>query len=257
MPLQIRLNDEANSWAGFEPYKHDFQAYAYLFPFGVICVNLRIKNTNESTFLDLIKLISPFRHSKHGRGFMNWAKRIACAVNESIFKEPQEIYDFLAHTMVFLDETGMSPVIEDPEHRKAIAGLIECTDDFAHLDEDYVNGLLKCKLPNRAGNEVLIFHPRTTFIYPSSTLTRSRKQCMRKNLVDFLNFIFAVRHFIRVYTTKKVLPSHRRIKDVKDAFGIGFPSNEDFTLRYFKNLYPLIAKKIGLDVDLKKFMESK
>jgi len=254
MPLKIRLNDEANSWTGFEPHQDDFRAYAYLFPFGVVCVNLTIRNANQSTFLDLIKLISPFRHSKHGRGFTNWAKRIACALNESIFTKPQQTYDFLAHTMLFLEETDISPVIADPKHREAIAGLIECMEDFAHLDNNYINDCLKCKLPNLYDKEVLVFHPRTTFIYPSSALDKKKKKCMRTNYSDLLNFVFAVRHFIRAYTAEKIPKSHRRLKDVKDAFGIGFPSSEGYALRYFGKLYTPIAEKIGLDKDLKKFM---
>jgi len=187
---------------------------------------------------------------------MKWAKGIAFDINKSLFNESQEVYDFLAHTLIFLNETDMSPVIEDPEHRKAIAGLIQCDEDSASWDEEYVDRLLECVLPKLFETEVLIFHPRTTFLYPSSDSSASLKECMFQNYADLLNFIFAVKHFIRALANKKIHSLHSRLRDVKKAFGVSFPSSEDYNLRYFKKIYPIIAKKIGLDVELKKFMES-
>ena len=247
----MRCNNETDFFASKKSL--NFSGYAYLFPFGSLCVNLKIRNTKESTFSKLIELLCSYRRSK--QPFSKWALTIANDINQQLFTKPQAVFDFQPHTMLFLEETNMSPVIGDPEHRKAIAGLIECKDGFVNLDKNYVNTLLECKLPNRINKEIVIFYPSTTFIYPSPNLTKKTKHCMRTNYFDFLNFLFGVKHLIRGCSAKKIPKANLRLKDVKNAIEIGF-SNKDYALQYFKNLYPKIAQKIELDKNLKTFVEA-
>lgn len=252
MPLSVSLRKIAEEGL-------DSHAYAYLFPFGVSCVNQEITYSEAPfSFEELIR-----RNRLKRNRFNTWAISVARTINECLFDpSDRDVDPFHTHSLIFLDYAKPSLVFKDVHHARAIAGLIESKTDFRYLTRDQVyDRILSCKLPPLHDGEILIFRCSTTFLYPSKRDPQFKKKstfgCMHHNYSSFLNFIFAVNRFLRTYKSRQNQMSKRHLGEIKRAFQAGFRcSNSDYLLEYFTNIYKPIAKRIGLDERLKEFMEA-
>lgn len=264
LPLKIKIpitSIKANN------KKFPIQFYVYLFPFGSCNVNMEINIPVLNRSLDTLpKLISDIMISNFDAekgSFTFYSNEIAKRINKVFFGSDEGIKKSPVHTLIFLD-TSEFLSLDDPEQKAAIVAIMKRRnfEDVSTWTEEKLNDMIKCELKKCRRDEIIIFHPECTFIYPSHMWIRKatkenkikrKSKCMYNNYCSFLNVIFAVNKFLDSFLNNSSKLPEKKIQEITKCFTTAFSESprEDFNNIYFENLFNDIASEIKLKEKLK------
>lgn len=164
--------------------KYPVRIRAYLFPFGVCCVNLQIRVDSVSYYFDeVIDLLQKFGrytfYFDEGRicsNFDGFAKSIAEDIDSSLFGIKSSVIPFSTHTVLFIKKTSKALLFDLKAQnlaniRKGIAALLTCNKFIPNSPQKEIEEILNGQLKSAPGHEdeILLFNKKGTFIYPSSS----------------------------------------------------------------------------------------
>jgi hypothetical protein len=252
------------------------KTFAYLFPFGICCLNMKIRLYKKS-FKELIDLIPKFKKAV----FINREKEKTFAKFSSDFCErlsqclssSGNIIPSDMHTSICL--TTSDQLHYDPKlrwDRVSISGMAALMSssvlaNVSSMNEDEKRAILGEDVKGRRDGEILFFNHQThtSFLYPShawiSALRREKDdiidsarlverkiKCMSDNYQSFLNVIFAVNDCFEYIQFHKNEIETIKCKTIVEYFidifaGNSLPEKNSF---YFKKRFDPISKSIGL-----------
>jgi hypothetical protein len=240
--------------------------YTYLFPFGSCCINMEanIPILEDNNFSKLPKLISAIMTARisdetWGGCFESYSLHIVKKLNEALFADENGFIgeDKNIHTLVFLETEDFGLIVDGLDEKIAVVATMRrnSIEEISYQPLEKINEQIGCVLKTYHDDEIILFTPLCTFIYPSFTCIKKKTtlRCMHDNYCSFLNVIFAVNKFLKdSFLVNKKLPENlpqKRVQEIAKCFTTSFPVSCEgyFNNAYFSELFDPIASKIGLD----------
>lgn len=278
--------------------KREFPAkmFVYIFPFGSCTVNIEIDIENNSFFFDeFIDLIEKLRLSATIKdkncNFEDFAKSIAKKINDTIFTQGTPTISSSSHSIILIKKTSkrltLDPTMKNLKDQiSGIAALLAGKKDAVNQTDEHVNKILSCKMKEIHEEEILLFQPNRTILYPSNSwieqIQLAKKEqigefyedsskidqmigwhidrsldCMYDNYRSLLNVIFAWSRLLQDYLLlhKAQIPDEKRQKLAESFFKI-FPKSDainDNTFYYYLHASDKIASRIGIYDKIEEF----
>jgi hypothetical protein len=288
LPIKIKIPVEKISGIKKE---YPVKLFAYLFPFGVCCINMQVTINNRSLrfdeFLDLVAHLKYKSAVKDGLQFEALAKQISRQINRGLFQgDPPDIISTSTHTLIFLKQTN-PPLTYDPNltglesQRRGIAAILESRKDIQSVDN--LDEIFSCKLKNLRKEEFLFFTTARTLIYPSpywlNELENMAKQkltllsednaatkdlvtnfvsekfdCMRDNYQSLLNVMFGTNRLLSEFLIpRKSTHDAQIIRQYENYFSKVFPNRDpkQAVPSYYQHAVEAIGGVVGLQNHLK------